>query len=61
MKPFTKIAIFVFVIVSVGHLLRLIRNTEVELGSYSIPMWVSYFGVLAAAILAWGVWKESRR
>ena len=45
----------IFVAVALGHLVRLIFDWPVTIGPFEIPMWLSFFGVLAPGILsAWG-------
>jgi hypothetical protein len=41
-----------FALVAIAHLLRLIYKTEVMIGSVSLPMWVSVWGVIIPALLA---------
>ena len=60
MKPFSKIAALIFLLVATLHLLRLVRGVHFMIGSHEIPMWVSVVGVIVPAILSWGVWKESK-
>lgn len=59
MKPFTTLAIAIFTIVAVVHLLRIFMGWEVVVGGTVIPMWVSYVGLIIAAGLAIMVWRES--
>jgi hypothetical protein len=61
MKPFTAVAVAVFALVAVLHLFRLLFAWEVTVGGLVVPQWVSVFGGLVAAGLAWMVWRESRR
>jgi len=67
MKPFTTAAIVVFALVSSLHLARIvlgwhviIGDSVVAIGGTSIPMWVSYLGVVIPAVLAIMLWRESR-
>jgi hypothetical protein len=60
MKTGTLLAIIVFTIIVIGHLLRLVDGTSVVIGSTSIPMWVSYLGVVVPGLIAFLLWKESR-
>jgi len=60
MMPFTKIAIAVFSLVAVLHLLRLIFGWEVIISGIVIPLWVSVAGFIIAAGLAVLLWKETR-
>lgn len=60
-RPFTTIAALIFTIIAVLHAYRLFTHFQVVLGSHTIPGWVSYLGVLIPAILAYGLFRESRR
>jgi hypothetical protein len=60
MKPFTMITIFVLVLVSVIHVLRLFLGWEVIISGVLIPMWASILGFILAGTLAFMVWYESR-
>ena len=58
MKPFTTIAVIVFALVAVVHLLRLFYGWEVVVASVVIPMWVSWLGLVVAGGLALMIWRE---
>ncbi|MEE8339134.1 MAG: hypothetical protein V3R56_03250 [Xanthomonadales bacterium] len=60
MKTGTLLAIIVFTIVAVAHLLRLVDGTQIVVGNTTIPMWVSFVGVLAPGLIAFLLWKETR-
>ncbi len=60
MKPFTTLAIVVFTIVAVLHLLRIFMGWEFVVGGTVIPMWASYLGLIIAGGLAFLLWRESR-
>jgi hypothetical protein len=60
MKPFTTIAVLVFALVALAHLLRLFTAWEVVIGGLVIPMWVSWIGLVVAGGLAVMVWREAR-
>lgn len=60
MKPFTKIAIVVFSLVSILHFLRLIFGWEVIVSSFTVPVWFSAAGFVIAAGLAFLLWRENR-
>ena len=42
----------IFALVSLLHLLRVLLNTEVLIGSWETPMFISWGGFLFAALLA---------
>jgi hypothetical protein len=60
-KPFTAIAIGVFVLVAFVHLLRLLFDWYVVVAGLSIPMWVSVLGLVITAGLATMLWWEQRK
>lgn len=60
-KPFNTIAVAIFAIAAVVHLLRLGLGWEVTVDHVIIPMWVSVLGLVVAAALAGMLWGENRR
>lgn len=60
MKPFTKIAIVVFSLVAILHLLRLIFGWEVIVIGMIVPVWFSAIGFIIAAGLAFLLWRENK-
>ena len=60
-RPFTLIASLIFALMAVVHVIRLFTGFQVIAGSHAIPMWVSWVGILVPALLAWGLYRESRR
>jgi hypothetical protein len=61
MKPFTNIAIVIFALIAIIHLVRLILGWEITVNAVIIPMWVSVLGLIVAVGLAWMLWLENRR
>jgi uncharacterized membrane protein len=60
MKTGTLLAIVLFTLVALAHLLRLVLGTEVIVAGTVVPQWVSAVAVVVPAVLAWLLWKESR-
>ena len=60
MKTGTLLAIIVFTIVAFAHLLRLVGGTQIVVGSTTIPMWVSFVGILVPGLIVVLLWKETR-
>lgn len=60
MKPFTTIAVAVFSLVAIVHLLRLLFGWELTVSGFTVPVWWSGLGLVAAGGLALMVWRESR-
>ena len=59
MKPFTMVAVVVFSLVALAHLLRLFAGWEVVVGGFVIPVWFSWIGLVIAGGLALMVWREA--
>lgn len=60
MKPASLLAVLVFSIVALSHLVRLLFRIEVVIGGAVLPMWVSVVGAFFAGILAVALWREGR-
>ncbi len=56
--PMHKAALYtagaIFAAVAMGHAARLIKDIEIMIGGAMVPVWVSFPGMLVAALLA--VW-----
>jgi len=61
MKPFTIIAIVIFLAMSVIHVLRLIYGWEVILNGIHIPVWMSSIVAVVLGGVAYGLWREVSR
>jgi hypothetical protein len=55
------LAVIIFAVIALLHAYRLVTHFHVVLGSHDIPMWVSYVGVLIPALLAFMIYRESKR
>jgi hypothetical protein len=60
-KPFTTIAVGIFALVALIHILRLVFSWEVTIQGSIVSMWVSVLGAVIAGGLAVMVWRESRQ
>lgn len=60
MKTGSLIAIILFVVVAIAHLVRLLIGAEVTVDGTSIPQWVSIIGVVLPGLVAFLLWKESK-
>lgn len=60
MKPFTKLAIFIFTLIALLHVFRIMFKWEVMISGVVIPMWASVLGLIIAGGLSLMLWKESR-
>lgn len=61
MKPFTTIAVALFALIALLHLLRLFAGWEIVVVGYVVPVWFSLPGLIIAGGLALMVWREARR
>jgi hypothetical protein len=59
-KPFTWIAAAIFALVAVVHIIRVVTDFQVVIGSHSVPRWCSYVGIVIPALLSWMLCREAR-
>jgi len=60
MKTGSLLAMLLFILVAIAHLLRLVNGIEVTVGGWDVPEWVSVGGVIVPAAIAYMLWRESR-
>lgn len=60
MRPFTTITVLVLALVALMHALRLWFGWGVSVDGLVFPTWASAVGLVIAAVLAAGVWREAR-
>ena len=60
-KPFTMIAAALFAIAMLLHIYRLFTHYQITVGTHAIPQAASYVAIVVAAIMAWGLYQESKR
>jgi uncharacterized membrane protein YecN with MAPEG domain len=56
-----RVASILFAIFAIGHLIRLINNVQVTVGTHTIPMGVSWIALIVAAILCIWMWRLSSK
>ena len=54
MRPYLQISGTLFGVIAVAHLLRLFRHWPVDLAGHTVPVWVSWIGLLLTGGLS--VW-----
>jgi hypothetical protein len=54
-----RVASIFFGIFAIGHLVRLIKQAQVTVGTLTIPMGVSWIALIVAAILCIWLWRLS--
>jgi hypothetical protein len=60
-RPFTTIAAILFALAVLVHIYRLVRHAQIIVGSHTLSETVSIVAIVIAAIMAWGLFRESRR
>lgn len=60
MKTGSMLALVVFAVVAIAHLLRLIYGAEVTVQGTVIPQWASVVGVVLPALIAILLWRERK-
>ena len=60
MKNYHTVVGVIFLAVAVMHVLRLMNGWAVNLGPWSVPMWVSYFGVVVGGYLSYTSFKLNK-
>jgi hypothetical protein len=56
-----RVASVIFGIFAIGHLLRLINQAQVTVGTHTIPMGVSWIALVVAVILCVWLWRLASR
>ena len=54
-----RVASIFFGLFAIGHILRLIKQAQVTVGTLTIPMGVSWVALIIAAILCIWLWRLS--
>ncbi len=60
MKPFTIVAALVFFILAIAHLVRIILQVPIVVGSVTIPTWPSAVVFFLFLILGFKLFREFR-
>jgi hypothetical protein len=56
-----RVASIFFGIFAIGHLVRLLKQAQVTVGTLTIPMGVSWVALIIAAILCVWLWRLASR
>ena len=52
---YAAVSALIFAVVALGHLLRILKRWTVQIGERTVPMSVSWVGLIVAALLSiWG-------
>jgi hypothetical protein len=55
-----RVAALIFAVVTLAHLVRLIAQAHVTIGSQTIPVWVSAPFAMISGLLSLWMWKLSK-
>ena len=55
-----RVASLLFALFALGHLLRLLNQAQVIIGTQTIPLWISAPLAVIAALLSFWMWKLSK-
>lgn len=59
-NTFTYIAALIFALMGIVHVIRLFTHFQIDVGTHSIPMWVSYVAIVITFGLGWMLCREAR-
>jgi hypothetical protein len=51
---YAVISALIFAVVAIGHLIRLLNRWTVQLGPFSVPMSISWAGLVISLLSIWG-------
>ena len=60
-RPFTLVAAFIFGLMALVHVYRIMTHFQLIVGSHTIGQGLSWIGVIVAAVLSFGLFREARR
>lgn len=55
-----RVAAFLFTIFTIAHVIRLVRQAEVVVGGWTVPLWGSWVFVFIAGMLSVWFWSLSK-
>jgi len=58
MKTGSMLAILLFILVAIAHLVRVVNGVDVTVGEWNVPQWVSVVGVIVPTAIAVLLWRE---
>ena len=63
LKPasYFKLTSLIFLVIAGVHVYRAINDLSVSLGSWDVPMWLSWIGIVVALFLAYSGYQNSQK
>lgn len=59
-KTYFQVTGFIFAIVGLAHLIRVLSGWTIVIGGWNVPIWISYIGVLGPWYLSYNAFKHSK-
>ncbi|MBI2550499.1 hypothetical protein HYV83_04970 [Candidatus Woesearchaeota archaeon] len=59
-KTFSTVVGAIFSVIAVLHLLRAVLGWNAVIGSFAVPMWLSWMAIVVAAFLAYSAFKLAK-
>ena len=59
-RPFTMLAAVIFLLMALVHVLRLVTDFQVIVGSHVLPQWASIVGIAVTGLLSLMLFREGR-
>ena len=59
-RTFLSVTGVIFLVIAVLHLLRAVLGWNAVIGSFTIPMWLSWVALVVAAFLAYSAFKLAK-
>ena len=60
-KTFSTVVGVIFAVIAVMHLLRAVLGWNAVVGSFTVPMWLSWVAMVGAGFLAYSAFRLSNR
>ena len=60
-KTFSLVASVIFLLITLGHLSRLVFKWSVSLGGWAVPFWVNWVAMLIFSYLAYEGFRQARK
>ncbi len=61
MKPFTTVAVVIFLVIAVLHFLRLFFHWQITINGAIVPIWTSIPGLIITGVLAIMLRREAKK
>jgi len=57
-KSYLQVVACIFSVIAVAHALRLLNRWPVQIGSFTVPLWLSWLAIFFAAFMAYQGFKQ---